>query len=483
MKPRITLVVACAAILLAAHAATPAGARTGPVQLGAAVYTDAFLSDPDPRYRATLAGYDSITAETAMKIGIVQPRRGAFDFTAADAMVAFAEAHGQGVFGHTLTWCADSTLPGWLRNGSWTRETLLAVLEEHVTGVVTHFRGRVAAWDVVNEALNDDGTRRDCLWKRVIGDDWIAQAFRFARSADPAAKLFYNEVRADFASPKYDATVNLVRELRLGGAPVDGAGLQYHLTDRMPTQEQVQGAIRGLGDLGVEVHISELDVPVWRFGGTPERKFGRQAEVYRAVAGACQAEPACVRITTWGFTDRYTWRLPWQESLPLPFDSEYRPKPSWTAMQEALNPPPAPEPEPSPAPTAEPPPAQPPPAPVAASAAAAPPAASPSPPPLSLTVKLRRQRLRTWLARRALAVRLHLEGTGSAQVRLVARVRGRVIARWQAVLPSGRRSLRIELTPVAVRALRRASGARVVLAAVATDAGRSAGAVSRVRAG
>ena len=473
MKLRLTSVAACAAILVAT-AATAAEARTGPVQLGAAVYTDAFLSDPDPRYRATLAGYDSITAETAMKVGILQPGRGTFDFTAADAMVAFAEAHGQAVFGHTLTWCADSTLPNWLRNGSWTRSSLLAVLEEHITRVVTHFRGRVAAWDVVNEALNDDGTRRDCLWKRVIGDDWIAHAFRFARSADPAAKLFYNEVRADFANPKYDATVSLVRELRLAGAPVDGAGLQYHLTDRMPTQEQVQVAIRGLADLGVEVHISELDVPVWRFGGTPERRLARQGEVYRAVAAACQAEPACVRITTWGFTDRYTWRLPWQESLPLPFDSEYRPKPAWIAVQEALNPPPPP-----PAST------DPPPAPAAAAVATAvAPAAAPSTPALSLEVKLRRQRLRTWLARRVLAARLQLAGSDSARVQVVARLRGRVIARMRVVVTAGRQSLRITVTPAAVRTLRRASGAPVVLTAVATDpAGRSASAFSRVRAG
>ena len=120
------------------------------------------MSDPDPRYRATLAAsYDSITAETAMKIADLQPQRGQFDFTVADAMVAFAEQHGQQVFGHTLSWCTDSTMPGWLRNGSWSRASLLSVLEQHITAVMTHFRGRVAAWDVVNEALNDDGTRRE----------------------------------------------------------------------------------------------------------------------------------------------------------------------------------------------------------------------------------------------------------------------------------------------------------------------------------
>src|SRR5688500_10336584 len=132
-----------------------------------------------------------------MKSSALQPQRGRFDFTVADAIVAFAEAHGQQVLGHTLSWCADSTMPAWLRNGSWSRATLLSVLDQHITAVMTHFRGRVSAWDVVNEALNEDGSRRDCLWKRVIGDDWVEHAFHFARRADPAAKLFYNETRAD----------------------------------------------------------------------------------------------------------------------------------------------------------------------------------------------------------------------------------------------------------------------------------------------
>ena len=211
MKRTISLIAGCAVALALLGSLGSAHARTGPVQLGAAVGTGPFMSDPDPRYRATLAAnYDSITAETAMKIEDLQPQRGQFDFTVADAMVAFAEQHGQQVFGHTLSWCLDSTMPGWLRNGSWSRASLLSVLEQHITAVMAHFRGRVAAWDVVNEALNEDGTRRNCLWKRVIGDDWIEQAFQFARRADPGARLFYNETHADVPNPKYEATLSLV---------------------------------------------------------------------------------------------------------------------------------------------------------------------------------------------------------------------------------------------------------------------------------
>jgi endo-1,4-beta-xylanase len=446
------------------------------------------MSDPDPRYRATLAaGFDSITAETAMKIADLQPQRGQFDFTIADAMVAFAEEHGQQVFGHTLSWCTDSTMPGWLRNGSWSRTSLLSVLEQHITAVLTHFRGRVAAWDVVNEALNDDGTRRNCLWERVIGDDWVDQAFRFARRADPGAKLFYNETKADVPNPKYEATVGLVRDLRARDVPVDGVGLQYHLTDRMPTRAQVEEAIARLGELGMDVHVSELDVPVWYLGSTLERKLARQAAVYRAVAEACNAQPACFRITTWGFMDRYTWRQPWEASRPLPFDSEYQPKPAWTAIQEALHPPGSPPPPSPPPPTPEPstpaaePPTPPPPAAVETQRAASVAAGE----PLRLSARLRRQRLRTWLARRALAAQVQVSGSESAGVQLVARVRSRVIGRAVLQLVGGQpHAVRISLTAVGGRRLRDVGRARVVLTAIATDAGgRRSSAVSRIRPG
>jgi endo-1,4-beta-xylanase len=482
-KRTLSTIVACAAAMLAAaSSAAPAPARTGPVQLGAAVYTEAFQSDPDPRYRATLAGYDSITAETAMKIQALQPQRGRFDFAAADAMVAFAEAHGQEVFGHTLTWCSDSTMPGWLRNGSWSRASLLVVLEQHITAVMTHFRGRVSAWDVVNEALNADGSRRDCLWKRVIGDDWIEYAFRFARGADPGAKLFYNEYGAEVPNAKHDATVNLIRDLRQRGVPVDGVGLQFHVGLPLPIPAQVEEAIRRLGDLGVEVHVSEMDVPISSWGGTVERKLARQAEVYRAVAAACHAQPACFRITTWGFTDRYTWRLPWGSTLPLPFDSEYRPKPAWTAIQEAIHPPsPSPPPGQSP-PQAPSPPLEPPPV-SARSAAPAGAATATQRPPLSLTARIRRQRMRTWLARRALAAVVQVDGAREAGVELIARVRDRTIGRAVVQVHAGLpQSVLVSLTATGARRLRAMKGARVVLAATATDSeGRRTQAISRAR--
>jgi len=194
---------------------------------------------------------------------------------------------------------------------------------------------------------------------------------------------------------------------------------------------------------------------------------------------ACNAQPACFRITTWGFMDRYTWRQPWDQSLPLPFDTEYTPKPAWQAIQEALQPtvPPPPPPPPS----------EPPPTPPAADPAGQPAAATSvveASHPLSLEARLRRQRLRTWLARRALIVLLRVRGAETARVQLVARVRGRAIGSATTDLDAGqRRPVRMSLTGPAGRRLRNAGRAYVVLTAVATPAdGRRTAANTRVRA-
>ena len=441
--------------------AGPASARTGPVLLGTAVGGPSFMADPDPRYRETLKLFDSLTAENDMKMYYQRPTRATFDFTVGDAMVAFAAANSQQVHGHTLVWCTDSSTPGWLRTGSWTRATLLGVMTEHITTVMNHYKGRVATWDVVNEALNDDGTPRDCIWRRVIGADWVEQAFRIARGADPGARLFYNEVRADVPNPKYEAMVAMARDFKARGVPLDGVGLQYHLAENHPTQAQMEEGIRRLGELGLEVHISELDVPIWYLGPStiPER-LALQPEIYRRVATACQAQPACSRITTWGFTDRITYRC--CNAKPLPFDEEYRPTPAWAVLQEVLRPAGPTRPV-----TPPPPPPAPPPAPHATAAARG---------QLSVAARLKRQRLRTSLRRRALVVKLLVGGTDTAAVRLTARMRGRKLAGAVVNLAAGRtQTAVIPLGYSARQRLRRSAGTRIVVEAVATDpAGRRA---------
>jgi hypothetical protein len=231
-------------------------------------------------------------------------------------------------------------------------------------------------------------------------------------------------------------------------------GLQYHLSENQPTQAQMEEGIRRIGELGLEVHISELDVPIWFLGPTtiPER-LALQPEIYRRVANACQAQPACFRITTWGFTDRLTYRC--CNAKPLPFDEEYRPKPAWAVLQEVLRPggPTRPfvPPPPVPQPTAQ-----------AAAAARA---------PLTVTAGLKRQRLRTLLRRRALVVKLQVAGTDTATVQLTARLRGRKLATAVVNIAAGRRQTAV--IPLGFgerRRLHRARTARLVVEALATDA-------------
>jgi endo-1,4-beta-xylanase len=213
----------------------------------------------------------------------------------------------------------------------------------------------VPSWDVVNEAFNADGTMRDCLWYRVIGSDWVEQAFRFAHEADPSVKLFYNEIRAEVPNPKFDAVLAMLRDFRARDVPIDGVGEQMHFVTGAPPRADMETVIRALDELGLAVHISELDVPTWYLGSGVATKLARQAESYRDVGAVCQAQPACFRITTWGFSDRYTWRG--SNSMPLPFDVAYQPKPAWTALLEALNPAPPPHPPPAPPPPVSPAPA------------------------------------------------------------------------------------------------------------------------------
>ncbi len=443
-----------AALLL--FLATPALARTGQVELGTAVGGPNFMADPDPRYRETMKLFDALTAENDMKMYYQRPTRAVFDFAVGDAMVAFAAANNQQMHGHTLIWCDPSSTPGWVRNGSWTRATLLAVMREHITAVMNRYRGRVATWDVVNEALADNGSLRQCTWRDVIGADWIEQAFQIARSVDPGARLFYNEVRADVPNPKYEAMLNMARDFKARGVPLDGVGMQYHLSENHPTQAQLEEGIRRLGELGLDVHISELDVPIWYLGAPtiPER-LALQPEIYRRVAAACQAQPACFRITTWGFTDRLTYRC--CNAKPLPFDEEYRPKPAWAVLQEVLRPggPTRPFVPPPPAPPAQTP----------SQASAAPRS------PLALSARVTRQRLRTLLRRRALVVVLGLSGSDTANVQLVARLRGRVLARAGVNIAAGsRQTAVIPLGYSARKRVRRARSARLVIEAIATDA-------------
>src|SRR6185312_327547 len=290
-------------------------------QLGATV-NDVILTKANPRYIQTLlAHYRSITPEWEMEMSQLEPSRGHFTFARADQIVAFANRHHMPVRGHTLVW--DEMVPNWVLHGSWTRAQLESMLHTYITTVVSHYRGKVEEWDVVNEPLTTDGHMRQSIWERVIGPDYVALAFKWAHGAE------WND-------PKEHALFQLVSGLKAAGVPIGGVGFQAHLLlNAHPPQAELTGVLRQFAGLRLRLEITELDV---RAGGSAPlaTRMAEEAAIYKTVAASCAAVRACARVTTWGITDAATWIG--TANRPLPFDAHYRPKPAWYALRAGLTP-------------------------------------------------------------------------------------------------------------------------------------------------
>ncbi|MBI5091128.1 MAG: endo-1,4-beta-xylanase [Candidatus Hydrogenedentes bacterium] len=304
------------------------------LDIGAAVAIEPLAGDP--RYRDALARDCSIlTSENVMKFGPIHPEPDRYAFEAADALVAFAQQHGMRVRGHALVW--HEQLAPWVTERQRTREEWQRLLHDHISAVVGHYKGRVYAWDVVNEAVAEDGTLRETPWLKGIGPDYLEMAFRWAHEADPDAKLFYNDY-GESNERKQKAIHRLLRDLLKKGAPIHGAGLQMHMdVDSHPRPSAVARAITRLHRLGLEVHVTEMDVAV------PEpftdRRLGEQAELYRKMMRTCLDTKGCTAFITWGISDRYSWipafRRGWGAALPL--DAEFQAKPGYRAIRDALS--------------------------------------------------------------------------------------------------------------------------------------------------
>ncbi|MEV4757058.1 endo-1,4-beta-xylanase [Micromonospora sp. NPDC049559] len=330
--PTSTPAPACTASAPAPSPSTSLRALAAPcgLYLGAAV-NDALFDDP--AYRDVVAReFNGVTPESALKWGTVEPRPGEFNFAPGDAYVEFAERNGQRVHGHTLVW---HTIPAWVTDGGYPPDQLREILRRHVQNTVAHWRGRIDSWDVVNEPLGNGAGLRDSVWLRGLGPGYIADSFRWAREADPDAKLFINDFDVEGVNAKSDYLYQLVKELRAQGVPIDGVGFQTHVA-RASLPESFEANLRRFADLGVEVAITELDV---RLPLPPtQQQLETQAGIYARVLRACLAVTACRSVTTWGFTDRHSWvgrDFPGQGAA-LPFDESYRPKPAYWSLHDTL---------------------------------------------------------------------------------------------------------------------------------------------------
>lgn len=312
-------------------------ARAAGKLIGAAVEAPALRDDAT--YGEVLAReFDYVTPEDAAKWGALSPAAGAYAWDDLDSIVDFAERQSQKIKGHTLIW--HQQLPAWV-NEAMTAEQLRAALESHIELTLTRYRGRVRAWDVVNEAVDvsTESGYTDSIFWRKLGPSYIEDAFRRARAVDPDVLLFYNEVGIERMGPKSDFTYTLMRELLERGVPIDGIGLQSHVsTHRYPAESDLRANIRRFAELGLRVNISEADVRTLLMPGDQASRWQAQRVAFQQIVGACVVEPGCEGVTLWGFSDAYTWiNDDGSADDPLIFDRTYAPKPAYDGVLVGLS--------------------------------------------------------------------------------------------------------------------------------------------------
>lgn len=308
------------------------GCASARLLVGTAVNMTAIDS---PEYMQVLSSeFNYVTPENVMKWGPLQPTADSWDFALADQLLELAEQQGQKVKGHALVWHVQQ--PDWA--AALTAPQLRSAVQAHIERVVPHFQGKVRAWDVVNEAILDGGLGIRPGLHTALGVSGMANAFKWARQADPDAKLYYNDYGIELMNDKSDAVYRLIQDLQAAGAPIDGIGFQSHLSTWIfPSLEGLRANIARFADLGLTVNISELDVRTIEVPGTKAQRLASQAITYREVAAACALERACEAVTLWGFTDAYSWiDSEYGADDPLPWNEAYDMKPAHAALLAGL---------------------------------------------------------------------------------------------------------------------------------------------------
>lgn len=309
--------------------------------------------------------FNTITPENVLKWSLVHPEPGKYDFVASDRFVEFGQRHGMFIVGHTLVWhnqTPRSVFEDDKRNPV-DRDTLLSRLREHIFTVVGRYKGRIHGWDVVNEALNQDGTMRQSPWFKIIGEDYLVRAFQFAHEADPDAELYYNDYDLELPAKRKGA-VALISKLKVSGVPITAVGLQNHNLLDWPSIGDEDATIQAFANLGLKVHITELDVDVLPRTTKPGADYAvdiaptpklnpyptslpdsvqyavarRYADLFRVYL---KHRHVIERVTFWGVTDGDSWLNNWpikgRTNYPLLFDRLGQPKPALAAVIATAN--------------------------------------------------------------------------------------------------------------------------------------------------
>jgi endo-1,4-beta-xylanase len=293
-----------------------------------------------------------------MKYERIHPKPDVYDFRIADTLVAFAKRNNMFIEGHVLVW--HSQTPDWVYKDSLgnqlTREALLTRMKEHIFTVMGRYKGEIHGWDVVNEAIDDNGQMRKTKYYEIIGEDYVRKAFEFAREADPEAQLYYNDYNIE-VPVKREGVIKLLKKLQDQGVKVDAVGLQGHYMLDFPTMADIDSSIRIYSDMGLKVVITELDVDVlpsvWDQAyadiamraeyreimnpyknGLPDSVENRLNERYQEIFETfVKYKDVIDRVTFWGLHDGYSWKNNWpirgRTNYPLLFDRNYQPKPAY----------------------------------------------------------------------------------------------------------------------------------------------------------
>ncbi|MEG3616079.1 endo-1,4-beta-xylanase [Isoptericola haloaureus] len=324
------------------------------LQIGSAVWGQRDLLGHDPQdptaFQQILAAeFGSLTPENDMKWAEIHPEPDVYDFAGADALMAFAQAHGQEVRGHTLLWHSQN--PGWVTEAAatWTCDEARDVLEDHVRTVVGRYAGDIYEWDVANELVQDEwdagGVRLRTEanpFLAACSDDPVAligDVFRWTHEEDPESVLFLNDYNAEGVNAKTDAYYALAQELLADGVPLHGFGAQGHLSLQYGFDESIQENFERFADLGLKVAVTEADVrmPLGEDGEPTAEQIALQAERYDKMLQACLEVAACTSFTVWGFDDGRSW-VPdvFPEGYATIMTEAYEKKPAYDVLLESL---------------------------------------------------------------------------------------------------------------------------------------------------
>ena len=319
---------------------------------GVAVSTRSIKNEEE--VQLILQNFKSITPENAMKMGPIHPKENEYNWTDADAIVDFAVQHHLKIRGHNLCWHEQT--PNWFFKDSTgnlvTKAVLLQRLKDHITTVVNRYKGKIYAWDVVNEAIDDNPNNflRNSLFYQVCGEDFITKAFEYAHAADPDAILFYNDYNTE-RKEKTDRIYTLLKTLKEKGVPLNAVGLQGHWSIFEPTQNELEYTIQKFASLGLTIQVTEMDLSVYKWEKEPRIKSAtdidiltpqleqQQVEKYKMLFSVFRKYKQYITgITFWNISDRSTWLdtypVKGRKNYPLLFDTHLQPK---KAFWEVVN--------------------------------------------------------------------------------------------------------------------------------------------------